>query len=77
MLPDTALQLGPSPSQQRTANPLLLPTLRAEHFASNARGFYCFDFLLLYCLAARLPRQTAINGTVQNNAGEDRVDGAR
>lgn len=25
----------------------------------------------------RQPRQTAINGTVQNNAGEDRVDGAR
>jgi hypothetical protein len=31
---------------------------------------------LLPC-RVRQPRQTAINGTVQNNAGEDRVDGAR
>jgi hypothetical protein len=36
-------------------------------FASTS---YCFT-----ALPCRLPRQTAINGTVQNNAGEDRVDG--
>jgi hypothetical protein len=45
---------------------------------------YCIDralFALLHLPTALLPcrvgrpRQTAINGTVQNNAGEDRVDG--
>ena len=67
-----ALQLGPSPSTSPRCNPLL----------SRARDCCdCALFALLRLPTALLPchvgqtRQTAINGTVQNNAGEDRVDG--
>ena len=67
-----ALQLGSSPSTSPRCNPLL----------SRAHGCCdCALFALLRLPTALLPchvgqtRQTAINGTVQNNAGEDRVDG--
>ncbi|CAB3653212.1 hypothetical protein LMG24238_01258 [Paraburkholderia sediminicola] len=67
-----ALQLGPSPSTSPRCNPLLI---RAHDCCDRAL------FALLRLPTALLPchvgqtRQTAINGTVQNNAGEDRVDG--
>ncbi|WP_211607735.1 hypothetical protein [Paraburkholderia nemoris] len=67
-----ALQLGPSPSTSPRCNPLLI---RARDCCD------CALFALLRLPTALLPchvgqtRQTAINGTVQNNAGEDRVDG--
>lgn len=67
-----AVQLGPSPSTSPRCNPLLI---RARSCCD------CALFALLRLPTALLPchvgqtRQTAINGTVQNNAGEDRVDG--
>ena len=63
---------GPSPSTSPRCNPLLI---RARDCCD------CALFALLRLPTALLPchvgqtRQTAINGTVQNNAGEDRVDG--
>lgn len=68
----TASQPGPSPSTTPRCNPLLI---RAHGYCD------CALFALLRLPTALLPchvkqpRQTAINGTVQNNAGEDRVDG--
>jgi len=67
----TALQLGPSPS----TSPRCTPCWFAHGYCN------CALFALLRLPTALLPcrfkqpRQTAINGTVQNNAGEDRVDG--
>lgn len=68
----TALQLGPSPSTSPRCNPLLI---RAHGDCDCALfALLRLPTALLPCHAGQ-PRQTAINGTVQNNAGEDRVDG--
>ncbi|MFM0739292.1 hypothetical protein PQQ51_18800 [Paraburkholderia xenovorans] len=58
-------------------SPAVFPRIALGACCCDCALFHCFDFLLLHCAAARLPRQNAINGTVQNNAGEDRADGAR
>lgn len=68
----TQSQPGPSPSTPPSRNPLLLRAL----IAVTARRFPLprLPTALLPC-RVRQPRHTAINGTVQNNAGGNRVDG--